>query len=134
MTLAAACTALRTACNSLTGIRRVYTSPPEEVNEFPGVIVYPMYGELMVPSSGVGKGMHTIAIDIVQGRQSLPDAVIAAQAWPDQMLSILGGNSTLSGSGVIIWPIRYRTIPMRYGTATLYGVHFEVPVKIMTNW
>lgn len=132
MTLAAACDSLKTLLGAATGIARAYGDPPGSINEFPALIVYPYRGTLEAASAGLSKGLHVIAVDIIQSRQSLSEAVDLAKEWPERVLAILAVNQTLSTTvTAIVWPVNYRTMPMRYGQDMLFGTRFEIQVKIL---
>lgn len=133
MTLAAACDSLKTLLGGASGIVRAYGDPPGSINEFPALIVYPFNGTLEAVSAGLNRGLHVIAVDIVQSRQSLADAVDMAKDWPEVVLAILVANQTLSGAvDAIVWPVNYKIMPMRYGQDMLFGARFEVRVKILS--
>jgi hypothetical protein len=133
MTLAAACDSLKTLLGAATGIVRAYGDPPSSISEFPALIVYPHHGSLEVVSAGLRRGLHVIAVDIIQSRQSISDAVDLAKEWPERVLAILDANQSLAGTvDAIVWPVDYRIMPMRYGQDLLFGARFEIRVKILS--
>ena len=79
MSLTAAVTALTTIAGGLSGVNRVYTDPPESINEFPAAIVYAAHGQLNSASAGLGRNLHVIRIDIHASRTQLPQSVAAAR-------------------------------------------------------
>ncbi len=132
MSLTAACTQISRMLGTLTEIRRVYGDPPESLNEFPCAIVYPSSGEMSVLSAGLNKSLHMVTIDIVQARQSLPVAVDLAKGWPEKVFALFAADLQLSGTvDAIVWPLTYRVLPMRYGVDVLFGVRFELKLKVM---
>jgi hypothetical protein len=131
MTLAAACDGLSTLAGNLSGVRRKYSDPPETVNEFPAVLVYPARGNIDLLSAGMSRSFHVIILDIIQTRQDIAAAVRASMAWPDLVSAMLRANPTLSGTVSHIASVTYRVGPIRYGSDVLFGVKFELTVKIM---
>ena len=132
MGLEAVIRALVSAAGGMTGITRAYDDPPESISEFPAVVVYAHRGQLSVPSSGTGKGLHTVVVEVHHSRQVLPQAINEAKVWPGRFLSALHDDLTLGGSvSGVVWPVVYRATPIRYATEVHYGVRFEVTVKTM---
>lgn len=134
MSLVAACTNLRTVMGGLSGITRVYESAPDSINQFPALLVYPYTGEIHILSNGVDKSLHTLAMDIVQGAQSLTDNVLLAETWPDGVRALLVANPTLSGAvTTVVSPVQYQARAMRYGNNVYFGVRFLIQVKVTSS-
>ena len=134
MSLTAAIDGLRVALAAMDDIERIYDDPPEGVNDFPALMVYSRSGELSGISSGLSRNLHTLVVDVYESREILPAAIDRSKRWPDAVMAVLRADETLGGSvDAIVWPVRYRSTPMMYGKTTLYGVRFEVTVKIMES-
>lgn len=131
MSLEAACNELLNLTAALPGIVRKYTDPPEVVNEFPAVMVYPLRGTVEMLSAGMSRSYHVLALDIVQTRQYISTAVRAAMVWPDLVSAMLRDYPTLNGTVAHIGNISYRIGPIRYGQDVLFGARFEFTVKVM---
>jgi hypothetical protein len=131
MTLEAACNELLNLAATLSGITRKYADPPETVNEFPAVMVYPMRGNIELLSAGMSRSFHVIALDIIQTRQYIATAVRAAMTWPDLVSNMLRTYPNLNGTVAHIASVSYRIGPIRYGQDVLFGARFELTVKVM---
>lgn len=110
---------------------RIYDDPPEGISEFPACMVYVREGEMSGVSAGFVQSFHVLIVDIYESRSVLPDAMDRAKRWPDSVMAALRADVTLGGAASgVVWPLRYRSGPMRYGTAVYFGVRFEVKVKV----
>jgi hypothetical protein len=116
---------LRTHMANLTGLARVYTDPPDSMQEFPCAIVNAARGSYELNAAG-GRAFHTVVVDIHHNRQILPQAVDEAKVWPDRVYAELAAATDLYING----PITYRAGGMQYNNETHYGVRFEVPCKV----
>jgi hypothetical protein len=131
MSLETAIAALVTIMDSVVGLR-VYDDPPESLSEFPAAMVYPLRGDMEIPSWGMAKSLHTLALDIYHARTTLPQAVADTKQWPGVVLGLLHDYPTLNSTvDAIVWPVSYRVRPMQYNQAMHFGVRFEITVKIM---
>ena len=81
MTLAAAVGGMVTRLATLSQLSRVYSDPPESLNQFPCAIAFSSHGEMTSMAAG-GHSLHTLAVEIYQDRQQLPQAVVAAKQSP----------------------------------------------------
>lgn len=132
MSLAAAITSLVTIAGNISGVKKAYSDPPESISQFPAAIVYAGRGTLEGISSGLSRHLHTIRIDILSSRQTLPQAIAEAKTWPDALMSGLRADETLgSAVSAINWPVNYEALAMPYNNLTHYGIRFDVTVKIM---
>lgn len=127
MTVASVVAAAVTHVDNVAGILRVYSDPPDSVNDFPCALVYARDGRM---GERVGKGVcdhrdTVIIIEVYHARQVLPQAVNASKVWPDLLMAELLPSSTLN----IQYPITWRMGPLRYNDDTYFGVHFEVTVR-----
>lgn len=135
MTLDGAIDGLRATLSAMSGLSRTYDDPPESINQFPSLIVYPRDGEMSVVSSGFGRSIHTIWADVVIGRQYMPQAIDSAKPYPDRAFALLRADTTLGGTVEhIVWPIRHRIVPVQYNDILHLVCRIEVRVKINETW
>lgn len=126
MSLDATIDKLRAHTAALTGMARVYTDPPDSMQEFPCAIVFANRGTYELNAAG-GRAYHNVVVEIHHSRQVLPQAVDEAKVWPDRMYARLAAATDLDING----PIAYRAGAMTYGSADPhYGVRFEVSCKV----
>ena len=131
MTLTATIPALRTVVDTLPGLR-VYTDPPESINEFPSAIVYSNTGEMNLLSGGFQHNYHELYVDIYHTVGRLAQSIDAAKAWPDLLF-----NAIVADNYATIYPvatnerasISYRTGPMPYNGVVHFGVRFTIRLK-----
>lgn len=130
MSLDAAIDGLRAAVETMPGLTRVYTDPPESLNEFPCAFVVSESGEMSDTSAG-GYSLHTLVVEIFHGRTVLAQAVDGAKVWPDRMFTAIRADPTLGGSvSHVRWPITYNAGALGYNSMTHYGMRFKVTVKV----
>lgn len=130
MSLSSAIGGVRTMLGNVSGLTRVYTDPPESISEFPAAIVYSREGEYHGSAAG-GHSLHTIIIEIYHARQHLPQAVDEAKQWPGKIYTAVAADITLGGTvSHVVYPLRYRSMPLRYNESTHFGVRFELTAKI----
>ena len=133
MTLAAAVDGLRAAMRTVAGLRRVYDDPPGSINEFPSAIVFAASGELS--DSGMGAlALHTLIVEVYQDSTITAQAIDAAKAWPDSVLTAIRDDPTLGGNVAHVrYPVTYRMGPLQYNgnQQPHYGVSFSVTVKVI---
>lgn len=130
MSLDAAIDGLRNVVTTLDGITRVYTDPPESLNEFPCAFVVADLGEMTDTSAG-GYSLHTLVVEIFHARTVLAQAVDGAKVWPDRMFAALRADPRLGGAvSHIRWPMTYRAGALTYNGNTHYGMRFNVTVKV----
>jgi len=132
MSVANAINGLNAIMRTVSGLK-VYSDPPESINQFPSCITYVQSGTMEDNASG-GTSLHTLICEIYVARQLLPQAVDGAKVWPDTVFTALKtADVTWSGAiAHIVWPMRYRSGPMQYGgsDSLLYGVQFTISVKV----
>lgn len=132
MTLAATITALRTAIDTIPNLR-VYTDPPESINEFPAALVYSASGDMQFGSAGLARNYHTLNVDIYHSMQRLAQAVSDAQAWPPLVYDAIetaynaGDIDVVSSNGRAA--ISYQMRPLPYNNNVHFGVRFTVRLK-----
>jgi len=130
MSLDAAIDGLRAAVEGMTGLVRVYTDPPESLNEFPCAFVVADSGEMTDTSAG-GYSLHTLVVEIFHSRTVLAQAVDGAKVWPDRMFAALRADQRLGGAvSHVRWPVTYKAGALGYNGGTHYGMRFSVTVKV----
>lgn len=127
MTVATVIAAAVTHVDNVAGILRVYSDPPDSLNEFPCAVVYARDGRM---GERMGKGVcdhrdTVIIVEVYHARQVLPQAVNASKAWPDLLMAELLTSSTLN----ILYPINWRAGPLQYNDNTHFGIRFEITVR-----
>lgn len=135
MTLDGAVDGLRTTLAAMAGLKRVYTDPPESINEFESLIVYARSGEMSALSGGFGRSIHTLIAEVVIGRKIMPQAIDAAKPFADRAFALLRADQTLGDTVEhIIWPVTYRIGPTQYNDTPHLVFRLEVKVKINETW
>ena len=130
MSLDAAIDGLRAVVETMPGLTRVYTDPPESLNEFPCAFVVSDSGEMSDSGAG-GYSLHTLVVEIFHGRTVLAQAVDGAKVWPDRVFAAIRADPTLGGSvSHVRWPVTYRAGALGYNSMTHYGMRFNVTVKV----
>ena len=135
MSLETAVTNMATLMSGLADMKRVYSSPPEALKEFPCAIVYLRDGEFDAFGGG-GRCRATLVLDIYESRTVLAEAVVRSNRWPDRVRTKINTDNSLSGAlshiGTEEYYFRFRAGAMRYGGAEdiYYGCSFEFPVKV----
>lgn len=130
MSLDAAIDGLRAAVETIPGLARVYTNPPESLNEFPCAFVVADSGEMNDSGAG-GYSLHTLVVEIFHARAVLAQAVDGAKVWPDRVLAALRVDHTLGGTvSHVRWPVTYQAGALNYNNITHYGMRFRVTVKV----
>ncbi|MBK8772594.1 MAG: hypothetical protein IPM06_19515 [Rhizobiales bacterium] len=125
MSLDATIDKIRVHVAGLTGLARVYSDPPDSMQEFPCAIVIANRGAYELSAAG-GRAFHVIVVEIHSARQVLPQAVDEAKVWPDRMYTKLAAATDLDING----QITYRAGGIQYGNDVHYAVRFEVPCKV----
>jgi len=130
MSLDAAIDGLRSVVEGVSGITRVYTDPPESLNEFPCAFVVADSGE-MADSGAGGYSLHTLVVEVFHSRTIIAQAVDGAKVWPDRLFAALRADVRLGGSvSHVRWPITYQAGALTYNGMTHYGMRFRVIVKV----
>lgn len=130
MSLDAAIDGLRAAVATMTGLTRVYTDPPESLNEFPCAFVVADSGEMSDSGAG-GYSLHTLAVEVFHGRTVIAQAVDGAKVWPDRMFAALRADPRLGGSvSHVRWPMTWQAGALTYNGITHYGMRFRITVKV----
>lgn len=130
MGLEAAVAGLRTTLAAMPGLSRTYDDPPESINQFDSLIVYGNFGEMHHNASG-GHSLHTLIAEIVLDRRIMPQTIDRAKVWPDRAITLLKADQSLNGSvSHIVWPVRYRFLPVTYNDIMHFVCRIDVQVKI----
>jgi hypothetical protein len=130
MSLDAAIDGLRAAVATMTGLTRVYTDPPESLNEFPCAFVVADSGEMSDSGAG-GYSLHTLAVEVFHSRTVIAQAVDGAKVWPDRMFAALRADPRLGGSvSHVRWPMTWQAGALTYNGITHYGMRFRITVKV----
>lgn len=134
MSLAATITALRTVIDTIPNLR-VYTDPPESINEFPSAIVYSNEGVYGIGSADLSRSYHMLIVDIYHARQMLPQAIDSAKVWPDLVYGVVRDAMTAGTLYVVAVSgraeINYRTTSLPYNDMLHFGVQFTIRLKEM---
>lgn len=132
MSLATTITALRTAIDTISGLR-VYADPPESINEFPSAIIYSSDGTYDLGSANHSRAYHMVVVDVYLARQLLPQAIDSAKAWPTAVYDAVktayaaGSIDVVATGGQAAFT--YRSGPMRYNDIDHFGVRFMIRLK-----
>lgn len=127
MSVASAVAAVVTHVDNLTGLNRVYSAPPDSLNQFPCAVVYARSAEM---GNRIGKGvcdasLITVIVEVHHSRQILPAAVAASLVWPDLLFAELQTSSTLD----VMYPLTWTAGLLKYAAEDHYGIRFEITVR-----
>lgn len=113
---------------NLDGIRRIPDAPPENNNQFPFVVVYPISGSFTKPSSGWLIGLHDINIELHIKRKDLPrdfdEAMDLFQDLPKQLMS--GQENGRFSNGFTWQAITYLFGPLEWAGVETIGFTFTL--------
>lgn len=145
--LAAVADQLKLTLETLTGIRRVYLDPPEQVNEWPACLIYHDTGDWRMISADGGSGrptiggMHTFIVSVATPRKDLKRDVAELEPFNDTVIQKLFGsglgtrfNDTVVGLGNV-WnrsqtpQVRHSMVEGDWAVNTL-AIRFEVDVSV----
>lgn len=120
---------------TISGIRRVPDAPPENNEQFPFAVVYPLNGTYQQEMTHFLKGLHSINIELHVARRDLPrdyaQVMELIDTIPYELTKKLkdGGYSNLATLGVI----EYVFGPLEWAGVMTLGVTYTVNnVKIET--
>jgi hypothetical protein len=121
---------------TISGIRRVPNDPPENNDQFPFAVVYPLTGGYVGGATGVMKGLHSINIELHVARKDLPRDFSVVMGLIDtiplELMSLrnAGGFTKLETFGVI----EYTFGPLSWASVETLGVTYTLTdVKVETE-
>ena len=92
---------------ALSGIKEAPDYAVESINQLPFVITYPASGNVIIPSAGWKKGLHTVITEFHFNRAILNKSIEQAMPYFDLFANSLGNDPTLSGNVDTINRINY---------------------------
>lgn len=123
------------ALQELGDIRRVPDEPPENNDQFPFAVVYPLTGSYEMPTRGLMKGLHSINIELHVARKDLPRDYRQVMKLIDQIPNKLmkkqidAGLSNMDTFGIT----EYTFGPLSWAGVDTLGVTYTVTdVKVQT--
>ncbi|MHC4334128.1 MAG: hypothetical protein ACYSUV_10315 [Planctomycetota bacterium] len=121
---------------TISGIRRVPDAPPENNDQFPFAVVYPLTGTFQQEMTQFMKGLHNINIELHVARKDLPrDYALVMNLFDTIPYEIFkkqkdGDFSNLSTIG---GPIEYTFGPLSWAGVETLGVTYTISgVKVET--
>lgn len=125
---------------ALTGIRGSPDEAPEQINQFPFIVCYPISGEWRSDIPGAKIGLHTIGVALHIARKDLPRDIQKAMAYsesiPNALLKVVATtdgdrfNSTIETFD----RITYTFGSIGYGGTETVGFVFQIlGVKMQSN-
>lgn len=121
---------------TISGIRRVPDAPPENNDQFPFAVVYPLTGTYEQQMTRLMKGLHSINIELHVARKDLPrDFSLVMElidTIPTELMALhaAGGFSYLATFGII----EYTFGPLSWAGVDTLGVTYTINnVKIETT-
>ena len=120
---------------TISGIRRVPDEPPENNEQFPFAVVYPLTGRYTQGPAQLMKGLHSINIELHVARKDLPRdfslVMDLIDEIPYELMKLLndGGYSELATIG----QIEYTFGPLSWAGVETLGVTYTITnVKVET--
>jgi hypothetical protein len=122
---------------TISGIRRVPDEPPENNDQFPFAVVYPLTGLYTQGPAQLMKGLHSVNIELHVSRKDLPRDFALVMSLIDeipwQMMKRLndGEWSNLATIGVIEYtfgPLSWAGVETLGVTYTMTGVKVETAI------
>lgn len=122
---------------TISGIRRVPDAPPENNEQFPFAVVYPLTGTYQQEMTHFLKGLHSINIELHVARKDLPrdyaQVMELIDTIPYELTKKLkdGEYSNLATLGVIEYvfgPLEWAGVPTLGVTYTINNVKIETAV------
>ena len=120
---------------TISGIRRVPDAPPENNEQFPFAVVYPITGLYTQGPAQLMKGLHSVNIELHVARKDLPRdfslVMDLIDEIPYELMKLLndGGYSELDTIGVI----EYTFGPLSWAGIETLGVTYTITgVKVQT--
>lgn len=122
---------------TISGIRRVPDNPPENNDQFPFAVVYPITGLYTQGPAQLMKGLHSVNVELHVARKDLPrDFSVVMELIDDipyELMKLLndGGYSNLSTIGEIEYtfgPLSWSGVDTLGVTYTITGVKVETAI------
>ena len=126
---------LQVLADALTGISQADVYPPEQLNVFPFVVVYPSAGRWVGGPAGMMKGIHDLVVEIHVQRTDLPRNVQAAMPAGEALAAAILSDPTLGGTVDTVLAdngLAYTFGALAWGGQATIGWRITVPVKIQT--
>ena len=121
---------------TISGIRRVPDEPPENNDQFPFAVVYPLTGLYTQGPAQLMKGLHSVNIELHVARKDLPrdyaTVMDLIDTIPWELMKLLndGGYSNLATIG----QIEYTFGPLEWSGVQTLGVTYTIQnVKVETE-
>lgn len=131
MSLVDVINAIQGKVRAIPGIKEAPATITESAALFPFGITYPRTGTVDAISEGLGRGLHTIFVEIHMSRVLLGDSVIAVLGYMALLENALRLDPTVGGTvSTINFPLRYTFGRLEWGSVPTVGVRYEVTVKI----
>jgi hypothetical protein len=133
-TLQDAINAIQDVVGGVSGIRSAPDYAPDQLSTFPFALAFARTGTFEVGPVGMGKGLHTIVVEVHVARKDLPRDIQAAMAFSDAVPLALLADTTLGGVVSTFTNIRYEFGPMLWGKLETLGFRFYVEgIKLQTG-
>ena len=121
---------------TIPGIRRVPDEPPEDNDQFPFAVVYPLTGLYTQGPAQLMKGLHSVNIELHVARKDLPrdyaKVMDLIDTIPWELMKLLndGGYTNLATIG----QIEYTFGPLSWAGVDTLGVTYTITnVKVETE-
>ncbi|MBV6425329.1 MAG: hypothetical protein NAOJABEB_03146 [Steroidobacteraceae bacterium] len=127
MTVAEQVVELATQLDTLSGLRRVYTYPPESMSAFPCAVVYAQSGGMgtRVRDAWCDDATNVLIVEVHQSRQVLAKAVEASYPWIDAVYELVKTSAGLH----VLSPVRWLAGALQWNDEVHYGIKFEITVR-----
>jgi hypothetical protein len=113
---------------TISGIRRVPDEPPENNEQFPFAVVYPLTGLFIPGPATLMKGLHSINIELHVARKDLPrdfaQVMDLIDEIPYQIMKLR--NDGLLTSMATFGPITYIFGPLSWSGVETLGVTYTI--------
>ena len=122
---------------TISGIRRVPNDPPENNDQFPFAVVYPIRGLYTQGPATLMKGLHSVNVELHVAQKDLPRdfslVMDLIDEIPYELMKLLndGGFSNLATIGQIDYtfgPLSWAGVPTLGVTYTITGVKVETEI------
>lgn len=135
MSISAAINYLATLAGDLPGVIQATNLPPEQLNLFPYVVIYPSSGRWVGGPAGLMRGLHDLVIEIHIARTDLSRNVQAAMPLGEALAAAVLSDPTLGGTVDTVLAdngLAYTFGALAWGGQATIGWRITVPVKIQT--
>lgn len=123
--------ALAGVFEGVAGIKRVHTTSPEAMGEFPCVRFWLRRSELMRETAGMARGLYTYVAEVHLARGHLPLSDAEAQDLNDAIETALLSDPTLGGAVDAVTGLRLAYYGGRqWGSEVHLVLEYEVDVKV----